>query len=99
MDKDVHNLIDKVKYERQKHINKGYDVERLIPLKFNVSQWTLILDYIEKLDEYRCEFAKYLSKNQDRYIYQDGLGEDWFFEDLDVFRELSEILDRWYSIE
>lgn len=64
MNKNVHDLIDKVKYERQKHINNGYDVEMLVPLEFDVSQWSLILDYINQLEEEN----KQLKANRDEVI-------------------------------
>lgn len=36
---------------------------------------------------------KYLDENGNRYIYQDSLGEDWYFYDLDVFNEIREIVN------
>ena len=46
------------------------------------------------LKEVYEELNKFVEENRTRYIYQDGLGEDWRFEDLDVYNELSEILDK-----
>lgn len=40
------------------------------------------------------EIIDWKDKNGNRYIYQDSLGEDWYFYDLDVFDELGEILDK-----
>ena len=49
-------------------------------------------NYINQLETNRDELKKWLEENRNRYIYQDGLGEDWYFEDLNVFEELSSIL-------
>lgn len=46
--------------------------------------------YKEVIEEVR----EYMKKNRTRYIYQDNLGEDWWFEDLDVYSELLQILDK-----
>ena len=48
---------------------------------------TELLEVIEEVREY-------MKKNRTRYIYQDNLGEDWWFEDLDVYSELLQILDK-----
>lgn len=37
---------------------------------------------------------KYLDENSNRYIYQDLLGEDWYFSDLDVFDELRDLVNK-----
>lgn len=34
-----------------------------------------------------------IESNRNRYIYQDDLGEDWYFQDLDIYRELLEAID------
>ena len=52
------------------------------------------LDKLESLKEFYEELNKFVEENRTRYIYQDGLGEDWRFEDLDVYRELLKIIDK-----
>lgn len=49
---------------------------------------------IEQLKSVLNEIIDWKDKNGNRYIYQDSLGEDWYFYDLDVFDELGEILDK-----
>lgn len=34
-----------------------------------------------------------IESNRNRYIYQDNLGEDWHFQDLDIYGELLEAID------
>lgn len=34
-----------------------------------------------------------IESNRNRYIYQDDLGEDWYFQDLDIYGELLEAID------
>lgn len=65
-----------------------------------------LCDYVEPLEYHDMEMTKtvielqqridkisnYLEENRKQYIYQDGLGEDWYFEDLGVFDELLKIL-------
>ena len=45
------------------------------------------------------EVRECMKENRTRYIYQDNLGEDWCFEDLDVYSELLQILDKGESNE
>lgn len=55
------------------------------------------LNHIEQKKLYKEvieEVRKYMKENRTRYIHQDSLGEDWWFEDLDVYSELSQILDK-----
>lgn len=49
---------------------------------------------VNQLETKISKVKKWLEKNKDRYIYQDGFGEDWYFEDLDVFEELCQELER-----
>ena len=53
-----------------------------------------LLDYINQLESTLNEVIDWKDKNGNRYIYQDSLGEDWYFYDLDVFDELGEILNK-----
>ena len=51
----------------------------------------------EKVDLHKKvteEVREYMNENRTRYIYQDSLGEDWRFDDLDVYSELLQILDK-----
>lgn len=55
------------------------------------------LRHEQQLDKYKEvieELRNYMKENRTRYIYQDGLGEDWLFKDLGVYDELLEILDK-----
>lgn len=49
---------------------------------------------INQLKEAIEEVREYMNENRTRYIYQDSLGEDWRFDDLDVYSELLQILDK-----
>ena len=49
---------------------------------------------VNQLESTLNEIIDWKDKNGNRYIYQDSLGEDWYFYDLDVFDELGEILDK-----
>ncbi len=48
---------------------------------------------VNQLESTINEIIDWKDKNGNRYIYQDSLGEDWYFYDLDVFDELGEILN------
>lgn len=54
----------------------------------------LLLDYINLLEINRDGVSKWLEENRKCYIYQDDLGEDWYFEDLDVFNDLKDLLEK-----
>lgn len=49
---------------------------------------------VNQLESTLNEIIDWKDKNGNRYIYQDSLGEDWYFYDLDVFDELGQILDK-----
>lgn len=49
---------------------------------------------IKQLESTLNEVREWKNKNGNRYIYQDSLGEDWYFEDLDMFGELRDLLER-----
>lgn len=53
-----------------------------------------LLQKIKQLESTLNEVREWKDKNGNRYIYQDSLGEDWYFEDLDIFNELGEIIDK-----
>lgn len=53
-----------------------------------------LLDKVSQLESTLNEIIDWKDKNGNRYIYQDSLGEDWYFYDLDVFDELGEILNK-----
>ena len=62
---------------------------------------SIVFSYIEELEQKLnrlettiSEIRDWKDKNGNRYIYQDSLGEDWYFEDLDVFNELGKILNK-----
>lgn len=54
----------------------------------------LLLDYINLLEINRDQLSKWLEENRKCYIYQDSLGEDYYFEDLDIFDELKGLLEK-----
>lgn len=54
----------------------------------------LLLDYINLLEINRDQLSKWLEENRKCYIYQDSLGEDCYFEDLDIFDELKYLLEK-----
>lgn len=58
----------------------------------------LYKEYLEKentqLKDVIEEVREYMKENRTCYIYQDSLGEDWRFDDLDVYSELLQILDK-----
>lgn len=54
----------------------------------------LLLDYINLLEINRDQLSKWLEENRKCYIYQDGLGEDYYFEDLEVFNDLKDLLEK-----
>lgn len=63
MNEEIEKLLNKVNYEIQKHINQGYDVEMLVPLEFDVSEWTLLLSYIEQLQNNWNELKKIIEQD------------------------------------
>ena len=67
MNEEIEKLLNKVNYEIQKHINQGYDVEMLVPLEFDVSEWTLLLSYIEQLQNNWNELKKYIGEQLQYY--------------------------------
>lgn len=58
-------------------------------------------EYIENIKQERDlyksvidEIDKFIKEEKDRYIYQDSDGAYWYYEDLYVYSELKEILDK-----
>ena len=66
MNEEIEKLLNKVNYEIQKHINQGYDVEMLVPLEFDVSEWTLLLSYIEQLQNNWNELKKWVIEQEQK---------------------------------
>lgn len=60
-------------------------MSKMINHSISINDYKKLKDKIDKV-------GKYLEENRKQYIYQDELGEDWYFENLDVFDELLEIL-------
>lgn len=83
--KDVNELELALEVSSKKAI---YLIDDLIKHLFELQQEN------KQLKTNRDELKKWLEENKNRYIYQDSLGEDWYFYDLDIFNELGEILDK-----
>ena len=71
------------------------EVENANNLINNLQQEKILLQLeLNQLETNIDELEKCLEENRNCYIYQDGLGEDWYFGDLDVFDELLSTLKR-----
>lgn len=84
---------DQENYNNLLHIyeNCQWFINNFEQLMVNIKD---LKEKVNQLKTNRGELKKWLEENRNRYIYQDGLGEDWYFEDLDVFDELKEIIER-----
>lgn len=78
------NIQLKIQLLEKKCSDKDIEYKEKIKLQQKVNQLESILN----------EMIDWKDRNRKSYIYQDGIGEDWYFEDLDVFVELSSILER-----
>ena len=54
------------------------------------------LDNFVKLQQENERLKESLSeiKNLNEYVYQDGIGEDWYFQDLDIYNIILEIVNK-----
>ena len=81
----LENNLNQASKECKKYRNKRQT------MRHRISRRTKQRDKYKEVIE---EVSKYMKENRTRYIYQDNLGEDWWFEDLDVYSELLQILDK-----
>lgn len=78
-------------YERTKDFGRTQFVRELMRLQRENKE---LQQKVNQLESTLNEIIDWKDKNGNRYIYQDSLGEDWCFYDLDVFDELGEILNK-----
>ena len=86
MNKDVKEIVKSINTIKE-YVGSPY-------ITLETKKIDLLLDYINQLETIINELIEWKDKNGNRYIYQDSLGEDWYFYDLDAFDELGEILDK-----
>lgn len=65
MKNEIENMLNKVSYEIEKHINDGYTEEMLVPLEFDVTQWQLFNNYIKQKEERIAYLERSLSRKEE----------------------------------
>lgn len=64
MNKEIEELLNKIKNAIKKHKEEDLQDDMLVILELDVIQWQLLLSYIEQLENNRDKAIKYLEKSK-----------------------------------
>ena len=91
------HLLENLNLDTKENIEQLQQENKQLKNDNSLMKANLIQVSNKELDLYKEvieEVREYMKENRTRYIYQDDLREDWWFEDLDVYSELLQLLDK-----